>query len=186
MRVILLRQAVVLRARARNLVAATARDWVLLALAGLYVVSVAAAFLGDLDLAAPCLVGVNVGLVVLDLDGFITLGHRVSWREMDAFTRLGVALVLAALWLAPVSYLDWAIPQAWERWRTELGARAEELARLERELGHAPGNGRGAVRWAALGLGGGAGAPTRRARPARGRRPRPTGHASHPASDRSR
>ena len=181
---LLLRRAVVLRARARNLVAVTSRDWVLLALAGLYVVTVAAAFLGDLDLAAPCLVGVNVGLVVLDSDGFITLGHRVSWREMDALARVGVALVLATLWLAPVSYLEEAIAQAWERWQTELAARAEEVARLERDLGHPPGSGRDAVRRAALG--GDAGAPTRRARPARGRRLPPTGRASHPAGHRTR
>jgi hypothetical protein len=41
---------------------------------------VLAALLGDLDLAAPSIVGVNVALVVYDLDGFVTLGHRVSWR----------------------------------------------------------------------------------------------------------
>lgn len=132
---LLLRRAVVLRERARGLVAATWQDWMLLALAGLYVVSVGAAILGNLDLAAPCLVGVNVGLVLVDSDGFVTLGHRVSWRQMGAFARVGVGLLLAALWIAPVRYLDTALSQAWERWQAELAVRAEEIARLERELG---------------------------------------------------
>jgi hypothetical protein len=131
----LLRRTVVLRARARSLVAATWRDWVLLVLAGLYVLSVVSAFLGNLDLAAPILVGVNVGLVLLDTAGFVTLSHRVSWRQIDAFARVGVGLVLAALWIAPVLYLDPAISQAWRRWQAELAARAEEIARLERQLG---------------------------------------------------
>jgi hypothetical protein len=134
---VLVRHAVVLRARARNLVAVTSRDWVLLALAGLYVVSVLAALLGDgdLDLAAPCLVGVNVGLVVLDWPGLVTLGSRVSWRQLGTFARVGVGLVLAALLIAPVLYLDTALSRAWERWQVELAARAEEIARLEHELG---------------------------------------------------
>jgi hypothetical protein len=131
----LLRRTVVLRARARGLVAATGRDWFLLALAGVYLVGVAAAFLGTMDLAAPCVVGVNVGLVLFDWPGFFTLSHRVSWRQMDAVGRVGVGLVLATLWIAPVLYLDPALCRAWGRWQAELAARAGEMARLERAMG---------------------------------------------------